>query len=115
MQGYLFLALVLIGSLFSLTAMRHLFLYPTGDTATTAFWMTLQIGPLLALLPGLMRGQTLSAFLAIVVSLLFFVHGVWMAVAAETRLFGIIEAMVATAAAVVAALLLRKLREQQGG
>lgn len=112
MRGWLFIALLLIGSLFALTGLRQFFIEPLATMPSNVVWFLLQVSPLLIILPGLISLSTRSAFYAILVALLYFIHGVLVAATEPLRWFGIIEIVVACALVADATWLLRKCRER---
>ena len=110
MQGWIFLTLVAIGSLFSLTALRQLFLDPLDNPVSNWIWLALQVAPLLALLPGVLKANQNTYFFTICVAMLYFVHGVMVAWTPELRWFGFAEIGFALALTAVATYVLRRLR-----
>jgi len=114
-RGWLFIALLLIGSLFALTGLRQFFIQPLATTSSNVVWFLIQVSPLLIILPGLLSVSTRSAFYAIVVALLYFIHGVLIAATEPLRWFGVVEIIVACALIADATWLLRKWRERDAG
>ena len=111
MQGWTFLNFICIGSLFALTGLRQFFIEPLANTSTNAVWFAIQVLPLLAILPGLMRRNINAHMYAILVSMLYFVHGVMLAATEPLRWFGLVEILVALAMTGVSTVLLKRLRE----
>ena len=81
----------MIGSLFALTGLRQFFVEPLADATSNAIWFGLQIAPLLAVLPGVLRLKHRSCFLAALVATLYFVHGVLLVVDADSATMGFWE------------------------
>ena len=99
----------LIAALIALTAYHQLSVAPLASAASNAIWLTLQILPLILVLPGLVRLGTRSYFFAIIAAMLYFVHGVLLAVEPRLELLGLIETglsvlLIATASFAVRAL-----------
>lgn len=115
MRGWLFIALLLIGSLFALTGLRQFFIEPLATVPSNVVWFILQVSPLLIILPGLISLSTRSAFYTILVALLYFIHGVLVAATEPLRWFGVIEILVACALVADATWLLRTCRERDAG
>ena len=77
MQGWLFLTLVLIGSLVGVNGMRQIFAEPLPDPSANVIWLVLQILPLILCLPAALKGQLKGGkFFLCLVSTLYFIHGV---------------------------------------
>ena len=101
-----FLCLLTLGSLFALTGLRQFFIEPLASSSSNVIWFILQVAPLLAVVPGIVRGKYLSYVLTALFSMLYFVHGVLAAAAPASRTFGFWEvgfAVALTAAAAFAA------------
>ena len=81
----------LIGSLFALTGLRQFFVEPLASPATNAVWFLIQVLPLLAVLPGVLRLRSRSFILAALASTLYFVHGVLLAATPDLRAMGLWE------------------------
>lgn len=114
MQGFIFLSYLCIGSLFAMTGLRQFFIEPLVGTATNAIWFLLQVAPLLVILPGLMRGTRNAPMYAIIVAMLYFVHGVLVAATDPLRWFGLIEIAFALALTWVSTVLLKRMRQLHG-
>lgn len=69
-------SLVCVVALLGLTALRQLMLDPVARPATNLLWLALQMVPLLAVVPGLWRCRPTGYFLAALVGMLYFIHGV---------------------------------------
>ena len=113
MKGFLLLSLGLMGSLVALTGLRQLFMQPLADDTVNFVWFVIQILPLLATLPGVLRGGIRSTFMLCMVSLLYFVHGVLIVFDQATQLLGVFEIVFALGLCAVAAWLVRQLREAE--
>ena len=113
MSGLLFLAFALLGSLIALTGLRQFFMQPLDNPTVNLVWFLLQIAPLLATLPGLMRGGLRSTFFLCLASLLYFTHGVLIAFDADTALLGATEIITSLALCAVTAYMVRRMREAQ--
>ena len=109
----MFLCLVMIGSQFSLACLNELVLQPQRPVSWV--WLALQVIPLIAVIPGILRAHLNSTFLTILIAQLFFIHGVVVAFEPEDRVFGIIEAVTALGLTAAASLLVRKIREAAAG
>jgi len=90
-QLLLFFCLGMIGSLFALTGLRQFFVEPLATTTSNVIWFLLQVSPLLAVIPGMLRYNYRACFLAILVAALYFVHGVLLAVGEPMRTLGLWE------------------------
>ena len=112
MRGWLFLALLLAGSLFALTGLRQFFIEPLASTTPNLIWFSIQVLPLVLVLPGFMRMHTRSAFYMILAAMLYFIHGVVEAATAEMRLLAAFEIGFSVALMAIATWLLRQLRER---
>ncbi len=110
MRGWLIVALFLLGSLVSVNGLRQFFVEPLTTPSVNAIWYFIQVLPLLAVLPGMLRLQPGSIFGAALVSLLYFVHGVLLAATPNLRVMGLFEAAVAIALLCVATYMTRSLR-----
>jgi uncharacterized membrane protein len=108
-SGLLFLALLALGSLVALTGVRQFMLEPLANPETNIAWFALQILPLIAVLPGLLRASARSALLASLAAMLYFVHGVLVAATEPLRVFGVLECTAAIVLVASAALLVRAL------
>jgi uncharacterized membrane protein len=92
MLGLQLACMGLIGSLFALTGLHQFFLKPLATPTINALWFFIQVLPLLAVLPGVLRRHARSYVIAALVSTLYFVHGVLLAATPELRAFGLSEA-----------------------
>ncbi|MEM7100706.1 MAG: DUF2069 domain-containing protein [Pseudomonadota bacterium] len=113
-QGWLFLSLVMMGSLVAVTGLRQLFFDPIPSTGTNIAWFIVQLIPLLVPLPGFLRGSLTSTFILCLASLLYFIHGVMLAFDPELSLLGICEVFFAVGLTGTTTMVTRKLREQRG-
>jgi len=114
MRGWLFVALLLAGSLFALTGLRQFFVEPLASSSTNFIWFIIQVLPLVVVLPGFLRLQTRSAFYMILAAILYFIHGVLEAATPEHRLLAGAEIVVSVALTAIATWMLRRLRERDG-
>ena len=113
MKGWLFIALILLGSLVALTGLRQFFIEPLPTTSVNVTWFVIQLLPLLAPLPGLLRLRLQSTFVLCMTSTLYFIHGVLLAFDVNMRVFGSFEIFFALALCATTALLVRKIRESE--
>jgi uncharacterized membrane protein len=90
-QLLLFGSLLLLGSLFALTGLRQFVLEPLESTQSNVIWFLIQVLPLVAVLPGMLRLQARAYFLAVLVASLYFVHGILLMVGEALRTLGIWE------------------------
>ncbi|MFW6094107.1 MAG: DUF2069 domain-containing protein [Pseudomonadota bacterium] len=109
MKGLQFLALVLIGSLFAVTGLRQFFVEPLAASTTNVLWFAIQVLPLVAVLPGVLRGGSRGYFYTILASMLYFVHGVLEAATADQRTLALWETAFAVALIAVASVAMRRL------
>ena len=108
-----FLALLMIGSLFALTGLRQFFVQPLESPLPNLIWFVLQVAPLLAILPGVLRCSARGFFYAALAALLYFVHGVMEAATPELRIMAVWEIGFATALVAVASLAIKRMEPQQ--
>lgn len=109
MRGLQFLTLLLIGSLFALTGLRQFFVEPLATSSSNVIWFVIQVLPLLAVLPGVLRMKVRSYFFAVVAAMLYFIHGVMLASTADLRALGLWEVVFATALMFTATWVMRRL------
>ncbi len=81
----------MIGSLFALTGLRQFFIHPMENSSTNLIWFIVQVLPLFAVLPGLLMLKPRGFFFTALVSTLYFVHGVLLAVDPIDRMIGFFE------------------------
>ena len=105
-----FLCLLCLGSLFALTGLRQFFMEPLAGTGTNLLWFLIQVLPLLAVTPGVLRLQARSFLLAALAAMLYFSHGVLVAVAPDMRTFGLWEVGFAMGLVLTASFSVRHLR-----
>jgi uncharacterized membrane protein len=110
----LLFCLAMIGSLLALTGLRQFFIEPLATTSSNVIWFLLQVTPLLVVIPGMLRFNYRSAFLAIVVASLYFIHGVMLAVSEEMRTLGLWEVGFALLLILAATYLVRGIRAAGG-
>lgn len=113
MKGWLFIALLLVGSLVALTGLRQFFVEPLDGTLTNAVWFVLQLLPLLLPLPGLLRLKLRSTFVMCMTSMLYFIHGVLLVFDPAMRLMGAFEIAFSLGLSAATAILVRKIREHE--
>ena len=111
MQGWLFLSLLAMGSLFSITGLRQFFIDPWNDPTYNFIWFLVQVSPLLLTLPGLLRGNLRDTFLLCLASMLYFVHGCM--IVFENAALAAAEVVFALLLCGATAFLVRKMREAQ--
>jgi len=109
MKGLQFLALIMLGSLFSVTGVRQFFVEPLDDAVSNTLWFAIQVLPLLVVLPGLLRGSHRGYFYTILAATLYFIHGTMEAATADQRLLALWETGFAVALITVACLAMRRL------
>jgi uncharacterized membrane protein len=109
-RGLLFLSLVGLGSLLALTGLRQLFIAPLDDPVSNAIWFLIQVLPLLGVLPGMLRLRARSFLLAALAAMLYFSHGVVLAVEPALRVLGVLEAVFAVGLVLTATYALRGIR-----
>lgn len=110
----LLFSLMMIGCLFALTGLRQFFIEPLATTTSNVIWFVLQVAPLLAVIPGMLRFNYRSCFLAILVSALYFIHGVLLAVGETLRTLALWEVGFALLLILGATYLLRGIRAAGG-
>ena len=113
MKGWLFLTLMMVGSLFAMTGLRQFFIEPLDDAGVNAAWFIIQLLPLLLPLPGVLRGSLRPIFFMCMSSMLYFIHGVLVVSDPEMLLFGVFEILFALGLCASTAILVRKTREHQ--
>ncbi|MFK7915195.1 MAG: DUF2069 domain-containing protein [Pseudomonadales bacterium] len=93
LRGYLFLIYLCLGSLFALFGLRQFFITPAASSLANVLWFAIAVAPMLVLIPGLLRPlgpkARLTFFLASMVGMLYFVHGVWLAASPDLRTLGL--------------------------
>lgn len=109
MKGHQLLALLLIGSLFALTGLRQFFVQPLATPLANVSWFVIQVAPLLAILPGVLRATGRGFFYAILAAMLYFIHGVMEAATPELRALALWEIGFATGLVAVGAYAMRRL------
>jgi uncharacterized membrane protein len=109
-QGLQFLTLIAIGSLFALTGLRQFFVEPLANPAPNLIWFIIQVLPLLLVLPGILKLSPRSYLLGALGAMLYFSHGVLLAVSPEHRTLGLWEIGIALLLVTTATLVLRALK-----
>lgn len=112
MRGWLFIILLLAGSLFALTGLRQFFIEPLAGSVTNTIWFIVQVLPLLLVIPGMLSLNTRSAFYMILAAMLYFIHGVLEAATPEQRTLALVEIVLSVALITIATWMLRRLRER---
>ena len=95
LPAYQFLSFIGIGSLIALTGLRQFFVEPLETPLPNAAWFLIQITPLLVVVPGIMRGRPRSFLFCALAGMLYFCHGVLVAVNAAQRTIGLWEVAIA--------------------
>lgn len=111
LRGWLFVALLLMGSLVALTGLRQFFIEPLASTSSNVIWFIVQLLPLLIPLPGLLRLQLRPTFILCMATLLYFIHGVYVVSDPKLTLLGSLEIGFALLLCAVFAFMVRKMRE----
>jgi uncharacterized membrane protein len=105
--------LVCIAALLLLTAARQLLIDPLANVSVNAIWLLIQVLPLLAVIPGVLRLRVTGCFFTVLVGMLYFVHGVQASFGPTERgldLWGLAEAFLAVALVGFASYAIRALR-----
>ena len=111
------ISLACVAALLALTSLRQLLVDPMPNATINLTWLGIQVLPLLAVTPGMLRLQTSSYFFAILVGMLYFVHGVQASFGPthqHLNLWGLGEAFLAVALVGFASYALRALRSRDG-
>jgi len=109
LAGYQFLSYLGIGSLFAMTGLRQFFVEPLANPMPNTIWFVLQVTPLLLVLPGILRGRPRSFMLCALVAMLYFCHGVLLAVGEAHRALGLWEVGISIALIAITSLAVRHL------
>ena len=109
LRGLQFLCLLSAGSLFALTGLRQFFVEPLATGLSNSLWFAIQVLPLLLVIPGMLRLKARSFLLAGLAAMLYFSHGVLLAVAPEHRALGFWEVGFALALVMTTAFAVRHL------
>jgi uncharacterized membrane protein len=108
LQTPLRIALLLwVGSLFALLGLQRFFVEPLASLPATIAVFAGQVTPLLIVLPGALRSGARGPLWVCLVTLLYFVHGVWQWTSPSGRLIGILEVIFAVGAFITAWVLLK--------
>ncbi|MEZ5558904.1 MAG: DUF2069 domain-containing protein [Pseudomonadales bacterium] len=113
-QGLQFLCLLLMGSLFAVTGLRQFFVDPLANPLSNTLWFAVQVLPLVAVLPGLLRLRVNGFFFATLAASLYFIHGVMAAATPDLRALGLWETGFASALFATASFAIRRLRQASG-
>lgn len=108
MKGYQLACLVLIGSLFAITGLRQYFVEPLDSAFANTLWFVIEVLPLLAVLPGVLRGSSRGYFYAALAALLYFVHGTMEAATPDHRAIALWETGFAVGLVAVAGSAMRR-------
>lgn len=103
-----------LGSLFALTGLRQFFVEPLAGTVSNVIWFVIQVLPLLAALPGMLRLRYRSYFFAVLAGMLYFVHGVVLVVDESHRTLGTWEVAFALLLILLCTYTVRLLRAARG-
>ena len=104
-----FTVLLWTGSLFALLGLQRFFVDPLPTFAATLTVFLVQTAPLLLVLPVVLRPGARGPLWLLLVTLLYFVHGVWQWNTPAVRLFGILEVVFALGGFVTCWVLLKVL------
>jgi len=114
-KGWLFLSLMMVGSLFAMTGLRQFFIEPLEDPGVNAAWFLIQLLPLLLPLPGMLRGNLRPTFFMCMSSMLYFIHGVLVVFDPDLLVFGLFEILFSLGLCGATAVLVRRIREHEAG
>jgi uncharacterized membrane protein len=104
-----FTQLLWLGSLFALLSLQRLFADTLSAPLARITVFVVQVAPLLAVAPLLVRPGPRGTLWVCLLTPLYFVHGIWQYGAPDTRWFGILEVIFALGAFATSWLLLRVL------
>lgn len=110
LRGLQLLCLFCVGSLFALTGLKQFFIEPLTSTLSNVLWFGVQVLPLLAVTPGILRLRARSYLLAVLAAMLYFSHGVLEATTTDMRAYGFWEVGFAMGLVLTASFALRHLR-----
>lgn len=105
-----FLCLFCLGSLFALTGLKQFFIEPLASPGPNLLWFLVQVLPLLGVTPGILRLKARSYLLAALAAMLYFSHGVMVAIAPDMRTYGLWEVGFALGLVLTASFTVRHLR-----
>ena len=99
-RAWQFTSIVMTGSVFAVLGLYRLFSRGSAIeifdlSLGTLAWFLFETLPLLLIIPGIVRGHAKSIFWATLVSMLYFIEGVYFAAAPVTRSLGISETVFA--------------------
>lgn len=114
LRGLQFLCLLCLGSLFALTGLKQFFIEPLASTLPNLLWFLVQVFPLLAVIPGVLRLKPRSYLLAALAAMLYFSHGVMVAITPDMRAYGLWEVGFSMGLVLCASFALRHLRAAAG-
>jgi uncharacterized membrane protein len=99
--------LMWVGSLFALLGLQRFFVAPLASFVATLAVFVAELAPLLMVTPLALRSDHRGPLWVCLVSILYFVHGVWQWSAPDVRVFGVLEVIFAVGAFVTALILVR--------
>src|SRR3954466_9195116 len=99
--------LIWVGSLFALLGLQRFFVAPLPSFAATLAVFIVELAPILIVTPMVLRGGARGPMWMCLVSILYFVHGVWQWSAPDMRLFGVLEVVFSVGVFVTALILAR--------
>jgi uncharacterized membrane protein len=83
--------LIWIGSLFALLGLQRVFVEPLASLVATIAVFVVQVAPLLVVGPLALRPGARGPLWVCLVTMLYFIHGVWQWSDPATRVFGVFE------------------------
>jgi len=110
LRGLQLLCLFCLGSLFALTGLKQFFIEPLASPLPNLLWFLVQVFPLLAVTPGVLRLRARSCLLAALAAMLYFSHGVMVAITPDMRTYGLWEVGFAMGLVLSASFVVRHLR-----
>ena len=110
LQILMFFCLLMVGSLLALTGLRQFFIEPLAGGLSNTLWFGIQVLPLLAVTPGILRFSARSYLITTLVGSLYFVHGVLLVSTESLRGLGIWETGFALLLILAATYMVRLLR-----
>jgi len=99
--------LIWVGSLFALLGLQRVFVEPLDSPAATIAVFVVQAAPLLFVAPLAIRAGANGPLWICLVTLLYFIHGVWQWSDPGTRTFGVFEVIFSVGAFVNGWILLK--------
>ncbi|HEY5646668.1 MAG TPA: DUF2069 domain-containing protein [Pseudomonadales bacterium] len=114
LSGLQFLCLLCLGSLLALTGLKQFFMEPLASPLPNLVWFLVQVLPLIAVTPGILRLRPRSYLLAALAAMLYFSHGVMVAISPAMRAYGLWEVGFAMCLVLAATFAVRHLRLAAG-